>query len=52
MKKSKQLVYVFTRINGVVKIQKAAHPRGMELNLAFHEALGMPVAKGGQNEVL
>lgn len=48
MKSKKKLVLLYTRINGVVKVQvsRAAFPVGMTINQEFHRALGL-VVNGG-----
>jgi hypothetical protein len=45
--KNKQVVFVYTRINGVekVKIDRKALPAGMIINREFHEGLGLKVGE-------
>lgn len=44
----KRLVFVYTRINGVVKVQlsRAAFPAGMTINQEIHRAMGLLVNGG------
>jgi len=48
MKSKKELVLLYTRINGVIKLQvnREAMPAGMKINQEFHQALGL-VVNGG-----
>ncbi len=54
MKAKKKLVMLYTRINGVERLQVSPelenrdgrHGQGMEINREFHQALGLPVNGG------
>ena len=50
MKSKKELVLLYTRINGVVKVQvnRAAMPAGMRINQEFHQVLGLKSSGGGR----
>jgi|LSQX01.3.fsa_nt_gb hypothetical protein len=39
-KEKKRLVYLYTRINGVEKVQTLP-PRGLDINKDFYESLGI-----------
>jgi hypothetical protein len=47
MKNKQELVLLYTRINGVVKVKvdRKAMPAGMSINREFHDGLGLKVGE-------